>query len=124
MPKALINSRILLDVTEEQADNIRKVLTYKIPVYAGSKHHMGFEIIRNYVTIKKGIISLPQGRTDLIPAGHEILERRIETKAEFPEPKFSLRNNQVWVQEQVEDSCFINAPVGWGSQKLFCPLFK
>jgi len=114
MPKALISSRILLDVTEEQSESIKKTLTYKIPVYAGEKHKMGFELIRNYVTIKKGILSIPQGRIDLIPEGHEILERRVLVPATLPEPRVALRNNQVWVHEQVNDSCFINAPVGWG----------
>ena len=114
MPKALINNRILLDVTDEEAESIKKVLTYKIPVYHGQNHKMGFEVIRNYTTIKKGILSIPQGRTDLIPEGHEILERRTLIPAELPEPRVPLRNNQIWVYEQVEDSCFINAMVGWG----------
>lgn len=114
MPKALINSRILLDVTEEQAEHIRKVLTYKIPVYQGQNHQMGFEIIRNYQTVKKGIISIPQGRIDLIPEGHEILERRIEFPITLPEPKFPLRNNQIMVYAEANDSCFIKAMVGWG----------
>ena len=114
MPKALINSRILLDVTEDQAEQLRTKLTYKIPVYQGQNHHMGFEIIRNYITIKKGIISIPQGRIDLIPEGHEILERRVLVPAKIPEPRFPLRNNQVWVYEHANDSCFIHAMVGWG----------
>lgn len=120
MPKALINSRILLDVTEEQAEEIRKKLTYKLPIYTGEKHKMGFEVIRNYVTIKKGIISIPQGRQDLIPEGHDILERRTLVPAEFPEARIPLRNQQIWVHEQVEDSCFIHAQVGWG--KTFAAL--
>lgn len=114
MAKALINSRILLDVTEEQAEELRNKLTYKIPVYTGENHKMGFEVIRNYTTIKKGIMSIPQGRQDLIPEGHEILERRTVVPAVFPEPKIPLRNNQILIQSQVEDSCFISAQVGWG----------
>lgn len=114
MAKALVSSRILLDVTEEQSEIIRKALTYKIPVYQGQNHHMGFEIIRTYKNIQKGIISIPQGRLDLIPEDHEILERRVVVPASFPEPKFPLRNNQVLVYAQANDSCFIKAMVGWG----------
>jgi superfamily II DNA or RNA helicase len=120
MPKALINSRILLDVTDEQAEEIRNKLTYKIPVYSGHKNKLGFELIRNYSTIKRGIMSIPQGRQDLIPEDHEILERRTLVPTKFPEPKIPLRNEQVWVHEQVVDSCFINALVGWG--KTFAAL--
>lgn len=114
MPKAIISNRILLDVNQEEADIIKKTLTYKFPVYKGSGNHMGFEVLRTYSTIKPGIMSIPQGRIDLIPKGHEIIDKRIIEFADFPDAKIPMRNKQTWVYEQVEDSCFINAKVGWG----------
>jgi superfamily II DNA or RNA helicase len=114
MPKAIITNRILLDVTPEQAEPIKKALTYKFPVYKGSGNQMGFESVRTYSTVKTGILSLPQGRIDLIPEGHVIDDRRVYVPIELPEPKIPMRNKQVWTYEQVSDSCFINAKVGWG----------
>ncbi|MCL5459653.1 DEAD/DEAH box helicase family protein, partial [Loigolactobacillus coryniformis] len=56
----------------------------------------------------------PQGRTDLIPEGYEILDKRVINEMPFPNPIVDLREGQQVVFDEVDDSCFINALVGWG----------
>jgi superfamily II DNA or RNA helicase len=64
--------------------------------------------------VTPSIISIPQGRTDLIPKGYEIVDKRVVEFADFPAPKFDLFPEQRVVYDEVDSSCFINALVGWG----------
>jgi superfamily II DNA or RNA helicase len=113
--KAIISNRIYLDnpgvaYTKE----IVKQLTYKIKKDTGSKQFSPVETIRNYKSLPKGILSIPQGRTDLIPDGYEVVDKRVLVPVPFPKPKHDLFEAQQEIYDQVESSCFINALVGWG----------
>jgi hypothetical protein len=115
MAKAIISNRIYLDNPGvEESKRIIKTLTYKIHKDTGSKQFSTVETIRNYKLLPKGILSIPQGRLDLIPSNYEIVDKRIILPAPFPEPKFPLRDSQLAVYEEITDTCFINALVGWG----------
>lgn len=115
MPKAIISNKIYLDNPDvEESKHIIKTLTYKIHKDTGSKQFSTVETIRNYKLLPKGIISIPQGRLDLVPKHYEIVDKRTVVPAPFPEPKFPLRDTQLVVYEEVADTCFINALVGWG----------
>lgn len=123
MTKAILSNRIYFK--PESADHYKmiiKELTYKIegkPI-PGSKIKP-VTIIKNYKALPKGVVSIPQGRTDLIPEHYEIEDRRVYNNVPFPEPKFPLRDSQQPVYDDVEDTCFINALVGWG--KTFTALW-
>ena len=99
-----------VDATKE----IIKALTYKIKKDTGSKQFATIETIKNYRLLPKGIISVPQGRLDLIPEDYEIVDKRVVESIPFPDPKFELRPEQQVVYDPIEDTCFINALVGWG----------
>jgi superfamily II DNA or RNA helicase len=115
VPKAIISNRIYLDNPGvEESKSIIKTLTYKIHKDTGSKQFSTVETIRNYKMLPKGILSIPQGRLDLVPKHYEIVDKRTVVPAPFPEPKFSLRDTQLVVYEEITDTCFINALVGWG----------
>ena len=115
MPKAIISNRIYLDNPGvEESKSIIKTLTYKIHKDTGSKQFSTVETIRNYKLLPKGILSIPQGRLDLVPKHYEIIDKRTIVPAPFPEPKFPLRDTQLVVYEEITDTCFINALVGWG----------
>jgi len=115
MPKAIISNRIYLDNPGvEESKSIIKTLTYKIHKDTGSKQFSTVETIRNYKILPKGILSIPQGRLDLVPKHYEIVDKRITIPVPFPTPKFPLRNTQLVVYEEITDTCFINALVGWG----------
>lgn len=115
MSKAIISNRIYIDNPGADATKaIMKALTYKIKKDTGSKQFQVIETIKNYKILTKGIISMPQGRTDLIPEGYEIVDKRVLVSVPFPEPKFPLRDTQQPVYDEVNDTAFINALVGWG----------
>jgi superfamily II DNA or RNA helicase len=113
--KAIISNRIYLDNPGiEETKQIIKTLTYKIHKDTGSKQFSTVETIKNYKILPKNILSLPQGRLDLIPSGYEIVDKRTQVSVPFADPKFALRDTQQVVYDEITDTCFINALVGWG----------
>lgn len=123
MAKAIISNRIYIDCPPEGYDDIKKALTYKIEQKGAGKggKHTSVEIIRTYKMLPRNILSIPQGRSDLIPAGYEIVDKRVLNEMPFPEPLLELRPEQQIVYDAVNDTCFINALVGWG--KTFTALY-
>lgn len=115
MPKAIISNRIYMD--DPGKDHVKKImqeLTYKIKKDTGSKHFFAVETIKNYKILPKGIISIPQGRTDLIPEGYELVDKRTVYEVPFPKPVHNLREDQIDVYNEATKTCFINAKPGWG----------
>jgi superfamily II DNA or RNA helicase len=115
MPKVVISNRIYMDDPgKDHTKHIMRTLTYKIHKDTGSKKFVSVETIRNYKTLINGIISVPQGRMDLVPSDYEIVDKRVLNPVPFPTPKFELREDQQVIYDQITDTCFINALVGWG----------
>lgn len=115
--KAIISNRIYLDnpgeiITKE----IKKKLTYKFIKKGGDKrsNFAAIETVLNYKILPRGIISIPQCRTDLIPEGYEIVDRRINYEIPYPKPLYELYEEQVKVYNEINDTAIINALVGWG----------
>ena len=90
---------------------IDKELTYMIASYNPSDPP---QVIKNMSIIRTGLISIPIGRTDLIPTNYEIIDKRLMPKADFPEFKFPLRASQQEVYDDLDDNCIVNAWVSWG----------
>lgn len=109
--KAVISHRIYMDCSEEVQERIDKELTYTIPSHNPLDPP---EVIKNMGIIRNGLVSLPIGRTDLIPSNYEIVDRRVNKPVEFPEFKFDLRPSQKAVYDEIEDNSIINAWVSWG----------
>jgi superfamily II DNA or RNA helicase len=115
MPKAIISNRIYLDVIPEVRKYLVAQLTYKIPLkHTGRSKVQQFEIIRNYVTISDKVMSIPQGRIDLIPEGYEIVDKRVLHELPFPNPIFPPRDYQQPIIDDFKDTGMLNALVGWG----------
>jgi len=93
---------------------IMNTLTYKIHKNTGSKKFVSVETIKNYKTYTGGMISVPQGRLDLIPEDYNIVDKRTNNPVPFPTARYALRPDQQEIYDQVTDTCFINALVGWG----------
>lgn len=115
-PKAIISNRIYFKpLNSDNLKHIMERLTYRIETRTGSKGKTkNIEIIKNYKLLPRDIISIPQGRSDLIPTGYEIVDKRVIQDVPFPLAKYNLRDGQQEVHDEVTDSCFINALVGWG----------
>jgi superfamily II DNA or RNA helicase len=116
MAKAIISNKIYLDVTPELSKKLINTLTYKIRrnIPGVKNHFVQYDIVKNYKVLPKGIMSIPVGRIDLIPEDYEVQDKRIVCELPFPDPKFPLRGTQLDVFNEVDDTCFINAMVGWG----------
>ena len=115
MPKAIISNRIYLDSPGvEKTKEIISALTYKFKKNTGSKQFATVETLKNYKVLVNNILSLPQGRQDLIPEHYEIVDKRTVVPVPFPDPKYPLRDSQQPVYDEINDTVFINALVGWG----------
>lgn len=116
MSTAILSNRIYFKPKDnDELKNIINKLTYRIESKSGQRGKFkNIEIIKNYRLLPNNIVSIPQGRTDLVPAGLEIIDKRIYNEVPFPVPKFGLREGQQAVYDEVNDTCFINALVGWG----------
>lgn len=100
-----------MDIEPSMLPNIDKALTYKIESYRRDVPPL---YIKNMRRLRDNLISIPVGRSDLIPSGYEIKDKRIEVPVDFPEFKFDLRESQQEVYDQIEDNAVINAFVSWG----------
>ena len=109
--KAVVSNRIYLEVTDKYKDVLSKELTYTIPSFNPKDPPI---VIKNMARIKSNLVSIPIGRTDLIPNEYEVVDKRVNLPVQFPEFKFDLRKSQQEVFDDVEDNCIINAWVSWG----------
>ena len=109
--KAVISHRIYMDCSAELQEAIDKELTYVIPSHNPLDPP---QVIKNMGIIRNGLVSLPIGRTDLIPEHYEIVDKRINKPVDFPEFRFELRQSQKDVYDAIEDNSIINAWVSWG----------
>lgn len=109
--KAVISNRIYLEIEPSYFQELDKALTYKIDSF---KRDAPPQIIKNLRKIKANLVSIPSGRLDLIPSEYTVVDKRELKPVEFPEFKFTLRESQQEVYEQLQDSAVINAFVSWG----------
>ena len=109
--KAVLSNRIYIECTNEYQEYLDKELTYSIPPRRPTDPPI---IIKNMGVVRAGLVTLPIGRMDLIPDDYEIVDKRVELPIEPLDFKFTLRDSQQSVYDEVEGSCIINAWVSWG----------
>lgn len=115
--KAIISNRIYLKPRDSaHYKELMQKLTYRIEGKVANPRNKlkPVTFIKNYKALPNGVISIPQGRLDLVPEDYELEDRRVFNEVPFPDPQFSLRESQQPVYDAVNDTCFINALVGWG----------
>ncbi len=111
--KAVISNRIYLNVDkgsllEKQLD---EELTYSIDQMPVSEFPL---IIRNCIRITDSVLSIPSGRTDLIPKDYEIIDKRTYAPVAIPVLKAVPRPSQQEAVDTLTDCGLVNAPVGFG----------
>ena len=109
--KAVISNRIYLECNLELREKISKELTYKIMPRNPNDPPI---IIKNMARVRENLVTIPIGRTDLIPNEYKIVDKRIMVPVDFPEFKYVLRESQRAVYDELDDNCIINAWVSWG----------
>ena len=109
--KAVLSNRIYMEVNSSYQSYIDKELTYSIPPRRPTDPPI---FIKNMGVIRAGLVSLPIGRMDLIPEDYEVVDKRNDISIEPLDFKFTLRDSQQAVYDEVFDSCIINAWVSWG----------
>ena len=100
-----------MEVDNRLQSKIDEELTYAIP--ARNPLDPPF-IIKNMGVVRSGLVTLPIGRTDLIPEDYEIVDKRTYVETDELSFGFELRPSQAAVYDEVTDSCIINAWVSWG----------
>ena len=110
--KAVLADKIYLNTDKKLQDLIRTELTYKF--YNEFNKTKPLEVERTYGKFKGDIYTIPIGRQELIPEDFELVEKRVEVPAKFPEFRATLRESQQKVYDDVNESCMINAPPSWG----------
>ena len=111
MDKAVISNRIYMTADAKRQKLLDLELTYKIPSYNPTEPP---QIIKNMGRINNELVTVPVGRFNLIPEGHEIIDKRTLVPEIFPEFKFELRDSQSKVFNSIDDNAIINAFVSWG----------
>lgn len=109
--KAVLSNRIYMDCSPELQRDLDKELTYLIPSHNPNDPP---QVICNLGIVRPGLVSLPIGRTDLVPKNYDIVDKRISIPLEFPDFKYDLRPSQQVVWDEIDDNAIINAWVSWG----------
>ena len=109
--KAVLSNRIYLSADQPLKEKLDKELTHLIPAYNPTDPPI---VIKNWAPVRDNLVTIPIGRTDLIPENYEIVDKRIINEVEFPEFKGILREDQEEIVSQITDSCIINAKPSWG----------
>ena len=113
--KAILSNRIYMTRTEELWDYLLQELTYKLPSpKPGGMPEFHCSVSR----VNNNVLTIPIGRTDLIPDNYEIIDKRTEHEVRFPKFRFKLRPTQAEILDDVDSSFILNANPAFG--KTFC----
>lgn len=111
-------------VDETQYRDLSKELTYEVPSSIPGRPIIirNISIVNNNVEGGKKLVSMPSGRTDLIPPKYEIQDKRRLNPVDIKilshiEPRESQKAYVEWC----DDSGILNAKPGWG--KTFAAIF-
>ena len=93
--KAVISNRIYLEVTKDYKELLSKELTYKIP--SQNPKDPPF-VIKNMARVRENLVTIPIGRTDLIPEDYEVIDKRVDVPVDFPDFRSDKRHLLLYTQ--------------------------
>lgn len=115
--KVVLSNKLYLKPDEELLKRLETNLTYQI-FEPHSKKQIP-KIIRHIGLVARGTYWMPTSRMDLLEDQDlTVIDKRTTIWEDFPEPKFTLREDQAEIYEDVDDSCIINAKPGFGKTIL------
>lgn len=109
--KVVLSNKAYLKPEGELLKRIETNLTYQV-FEAHSKTSIP-KLILHYGLVARRTYWIPVTRTDLLQ-GYDIeyIDKRTILPESFPEPKFTLREDQQAIYEEAKGSCIINAKPG------------
>lgn len=115
--KVVLSNKAYLKPDDQLRERLEKNLTYQI-FEPHSKTSIP-KLILHYGLVAKGTYWLPVSRLDLLQ-GYEVeyIDKRTILPETFPEPRFTLREDQQEIFDEADDSCIINAKPGFGKTIL------
>lgn len=110
--RVILSDKAYFTATDIEKERIKTLLRYVIP--ASHKNALP-ETVINYQFYPKNVVSVPISRLGECILGEYVIDdRRVATPAEFPEFRFTLREQQQLIVDDVSGSCMVNANPSFG----------
>ncbi|AUG85060.1 putative ATP-dependent helicase [Vibrio phage Ceto] len=115
--KVVLSNKAYLKPDDALIERVEKNLTYQ--VFEPHSKTAIPKLILHYGLVAKGTYWIPVPRLDLLQGYDlDIIDKRTYLPETFPEPKFTLREDQQEIFDEANDSCIINAKPGFGKTIL------
>ncbi len=112
--KAILRNRIYIQCDEILKDSIEKELSYTIPVRISAAEVRNVRLF-DFKRVNSTTLSIPIGRTDLIPDTHEVIDKRVYNLCDFHINKgICLRDSQQKIYNNTDNNIIINAGCSFG----------
>lgn len=116
--KIVVSNKIYFKPDEKTWEYVRNQTSYHIET-PGAKYP---KLFQNCGTVNESVKWMPVTRLDLLERigfkVTEIVDKRSVVPAEIPEPNFKLREDQLPIFEECDDTCIINGKPGFGKTIL------
>lgn len=110
--KVVLSNRAYLKPTPELKERMHTNLVYE---NKGGFKGAALTYVYNYGPVMKDTYWMPVERMDLLQdMDVTYVDKRLKVKTIFPEPGFTLREDQQAVVDEVNDTMLLNAAPGWG----------
>lgn len=115
--KVVLSNKAYLKPDDELRDRLARNLTYE--VFDPHTNKQLPRLVMHHGPVAGGVYWIPVNRLDLLQdKEYTIVDKRVSIPETYPEPKFTLRDDQREIYEQANDSCIINAKPGFGKTIL------